>query len=123
MPARNLPWLKRLIDATPLIAAGGVILAAALTFRSSLDSTKAQYVSLAVSILREPKKPGDEESSIDLRAWAVKVLESDSPVKLPKNLAGDLGSGKVTLPGENLGEAGAIGETSFENSDEKKIPH
>jgi tetratricopeptide (TPR) repeat protein len=55
------------------------------------------YVQLAVSILSQPKK-----SEIDpaLSDWAVELLNENSPVKFSKEVATQLRSGAVTLPGE-----------------------
>ena len=55
-------------------------------------SASQQYVALAVSILTEPK------NDPELRSWAVKVLNANSPIKLSLEVEKGLASGEITLP-------------------------
>lgn len=50
---------------------------------------KRDYVNLAVSLLL-PKKEGEKETSLELRAWATELLNDSSPVKLSNSQAQSL---------------------------------
>ncbi len=104
MQRQTQVWLKALN--APLIAALVATLAAVLTFKSSADTTKAQYVSLAISILR-PQDAG-AESSTALRSWAVALLRT-GPVHISDELADELISGKTKLPAEPRTIPGEVG--------------
>jgi hypothetical protein len=62
--------------------------------RSAEHATSEQYVALAISILNEQSKgPPD----VDLRKWAVDVIQQKGPVPLPANVANKLAAGAITL--------------------------
>jgi hypothetical protein len=101
--SRDLPpWLTIFTALTPsVIACAGVIAAAIFAFSASHESVKAQYVSLAISILRAPKdevakKQGAAEP--DLREWAVRVLQANTDIKMPRSLSDKLRDGSFFLP-------------------------
>jgi len=58
-------------------------------------STRSQYVSLAISILKEPAKNKDEP----IRVWAADLLQRNSEVKMSEGLLSMLRSGDTTLSG------------------------
>ena len=102
---RLLLTLSRALEVTPFIAACAALLAAGVAYKSSQDSVRAQYVSLAIAVLQGPKKPISERTppEVDLRAWAVQVLQENSPVPLPRSVTtqwstgGGLDLGKITF--------------------------
>lgn len=55
------------------------------------------YVQLAVSILKEPEKAGDKK---DMREWAVKLLNDNSPTKFSPQVTEQLKSGESVLPAD-----------------------
>jgi hypothetical protein len=60
--------------------------------KNALDK---EYVSLAITILREKEEPGQTRP---LRTWAVDLLNAHSPIKLSATASNDLESAKVSLP-------------------------
>jgi hypothetical protein len=95
---------EKLSTLVALIAVFVSLTAAYLAFSATQNSTRAQYVGLAVSILREASK---SQSDAALRGWATDVLSKYSKdVPLPPSVIADLKSGKITLTGAALiGEA------------------
>lgn len=95
-----LEWAQALaaISVPLLIAIGGYVV------QTSVSEAQAsvQYVSLAISILKEPAKTRDEP----LRAWAVNLLQENSPTKLTPELVTKLKSGDVTFAGLALSLSG-----------------
>jgi hypothetical protein len=103
MRHRNVVSLLKVgLEVAPFIAACAALLAVAIAYKSSQDSVRAQYVGLAIEVLKEPKKAQSERTQpeIDLRAWAVKVLEKNSPVPLPQSVATELNFGGGLLIGK-----------------------
>jgi hypothetical protein len=76
--------------------------AACLAYGATQNSTKAQYVGLAISVLREAPR---SQSDAELRGWATDVLKTYAGVPVPEKVLEDLRSGRLTLPG-----CGAISE-------------
>jgi hypothetical protein len=86
----------------PVVALG----AACLAYRASGQNTSAQYVAVAVSIVRETPNPGD----LGLRNWAVDVLQAHSDTKFSPTVEADLRSGQITLPaGDIVWGQGTVG--------------
>lgn len=69
------------------------------------QSVRRDYVTLAVSILRDPTN----RSSPDLKGWAADLLDTNAPVKLSPALKASLQSGAVVLPNNEV--AGSIAVT------------
>ena len=59
------------------------------------DNLSRDYVQMAVGILKEQKRPGDEQ----LRSWAIDLLNANSPnVKLNASVSEQLRDGQVRIP-------------------------
>jgi hypothetical protein len=58
------------------------------------QGARKDYVMLAIGILTKKK---DEEPDVELRRWAVDIVDKNSPVKLPDSLKAKLGSGGATI--------------------------
>lgn len=56
------------------------------------ESTNSVYVQTAISILQ------DKETSSELKAWAVKIVDQKSPIPLSDDLSSKLKSGEITFP-------------------------
>jgi hypothetical protein len=59
------------------------------------DGVRKDYVSLAVSILKEPETAGVDPN---LRSWAVELLNKNSPTKFDAATVEKLETGKTVLP-------------------------
>lgn len=82
-----------------LVALIGVFVsltAACLAYGATQNSTKAQYVGLAISVLREARR---SQPDAELRGWATDLLKAYSGVPVPEKVLADLRSGRLTLPG------------------------
>lgn len=75
-----------------LLAVGGWLLQDTVSRRS----VSHQYVSLAVSILKEPI------AEVTLRDWAVDILNEHSPVSFDPETSQRLKSGELSLPTDRL---------------------
>jgi hypothetical protein len=77
--AQSLATIVSLLAVPTVLAWGGW----RIQERIAEQSTKREYVQLAVSILKEPpsRESNDEQ---DLRAWAVSLLEQNSPLPFSK---------------------------------------
>ena len=89
-------WLQTI----QVLAASSIPLVIALTgffVQKSIanSSTDTQYVSLAISILKEPAQFKDEP----LRVWAVGLLQETSPVKIDQGTIAKIRAGELTLSG------------------------
>ena len=90
------------------IAAIPVVLAVMGVFaqRQLQDQTVGRdYVQLAVSILKEPEDA--QKVTPKLRAWAVDLLNDNSPTKLSKEVIEELKSGQSILPAGEVTTKGA----------------
>ncbi|WP_295977637.1 DUF4019 domain-containing protein [uncultured Variovorax sp.] len=101
-PAKSL--LDRLEQASKVVGAIAVPLVVALfgwliQRQLATQNLSRDYVQLAVSILKEPKKEDDQQ----LRQWAVDLLNAHSPVKLGESVSTKLQSGEISLPRADAG--------------------
>lgn len=64
-----------------------------IQLRISEESTKKDYVSMAISIINSKETPEDS----DLRKWAVSVLDKNSPVPFGDSLRKSLSSGETVI--------------------------
>jgi hypothetical protein len=71
------------------------------------QTVSRDYVQLAVSILRDPDK---EKVPLELRDWAVDLLNENSPTKFSPEVTKKLKSGETTLPmsTNTFGTAGTV---------------
>jgi len=95
--------LDRLEQISKIIAGIGIPLVVALfgwliQRQLNAQSIGRDYVQLAVSILKEPKKDGDQE----LREWAVALMNANSPIKFGEATSTKLSSGELSLPSTDL---------------------
>ncbi|MFZ4287534.1 hypothetical protein [Variovorax sp. HJSM1_2] len=65
------------------------------------QTVSRDYVQLAVSILKEPKKEDDQQ----LREWAVELLNRHAPIKLGESVSQKLQAGDILLPNSNRVES------------------
>ena len=93
------------------------IISTQVSKRLKVSEISAQYVSLAIEILRQPslgRTESDDDNTSSLRDWAIQVLAEYSPVSVPDKLLQSLGKGESTLPrsddffDENLNAAKVI---------------
>jgi hypothetical protein len=77
--------------AVPIIVAWGTQV---IQNRIAEEGTRKDYVTLAVGILTKKK---DEQPDIELRQWAVEVVDKNSPVPLPASLKERLRVGGADL--------------------------
>jgi hypothetical protein len=77
--------------AVPIIVAWGTQV---IQNRIAAEGTRKDYVTLAVGILTKKK---DEQPDIELRQWAVEVVDKNSPVPLPASLKERLRVGGADL--------------------------
>ncbi len=75
--------------AVPVIVAWGTQV---IQNRITEEGTRKDYVTIAIGILTKKK---DEQPDIELRQWAVDVVDKNSPVKLPDGLKARLSSGGI----------------------------
>jgi hypothetical protein len=96
--------VEKLSTLVALIAVFVSLTAAWLAYSATQNSTRAQYVGLAISVLREAPR---SQSDAALRGWATDVLSKYSAdvVPLPPSVIADLKSGKITLGAALIGEA------------------
>jgi hypothetical protein len=73
--------------AVPIIVAWGTQM---IQNRISEEGMRKDYVALAIGILTKKK---DEQPDIELRQWAVEIVDKNSPVHLPASLKTKLGMG------------------------------
>ena len=76
-----------------VLAVGGWIIQQRLQDRT----LNKDYVQLAVTILKEPEKPGDKK---DMKRWAVKLLNDNSPTKFSEEVSEQLTNGQAKLPAD-----------------------
>jgi hypothetical protein len=94
---------EKLSTLVALIAVFVSLTAACLAYSATQNSTRAQYVGLAISVLREAPRSQSDDA---LRGWATDVLSKYSAdVPLPPSVIADLKSGKITLGAALIGEA------------------
>lgn len=80
------------LGAIPVLLA---VIGSIIQNKLSSENLARDYVQIAVSILKEPRRDGDER----LRAWAAVLLNVNSPnAKLDSKAIDDLTSGKATIP-------------------------
>ena len=78
-----------------------VIISTQVNKRLKVSEISAQYVSLAIEILRQPalgSPDGKNENTFPLRDWAIQVLVEYSPVPVSAEHFDNLGEGESTLP-------------------------
>jgi len=80
------------IAAIPVVIAVGGWL---IQRRLQDQAIQRDYVQLSVEILKESDTA---KTNVDLRNWAVELLNQNAPVKLNQNVKDQLKSGKVSLP-------------------------
>lgn len=101
MTRRTAIWYRRLLELGPLIAAGAAltasVLAACLSYSAAHQGVRAQYVALAIGLLKDSGNGGPSSTDPGLRDWAVKVLQTYSDVPLPPDVEARLKSGKIGL--------------------------
>jgi hypothetical protein len=68
---------------------------------------RARYVELAIGVLRE--SPSNKSQTPNIRAWAVKVIEELSPIKLSPDAQEELK--KQPLPGNDFFRRHNVGAT------------
>lgn len=88
--------IERLIKVISVIAIPVVLAIGGWSIQNAISNraTNKDYVNLAVSILSKEAVGND----LDLRIWAVKLLNETSPVKLDGKAADKLSGGAVNLP-------------------------
>jgi hypothetical protein len=77
--------------AVPIIVALGTL---AIQKRIAEEGARKDYVTLAIGLLAKKK---DEQPDIELRQWAVDVVDKNSPVPLTPSLKAKLSVGGVTF--------------------------
>jgi hypothetical protein len=109
-------WYRRLLELGPLIAAGAALIAsvfaAYLSYSVAHQGVRAQYVTLAIGMLKDPSNGGSSSTDPGLRVWAVQVLQTYSDVPLPTDVEARLKSGKIGLASEASVRTDAHGELS-----------
>jgi|SRR6185436_11586428 len=94
---REKPKWESILNVVSIAVIPIVIAVVGWWLQSSLQdqSIKRDYVQLAVSILKENDTT---KQNMDLRSWAVKLLNENSPVKLDASVQQQLKSGEILLP-------------------------
>ena len=77
--------------AVPIIVA---VATQAIQNRIAEEGARKDYVTLAIGILTKNK---EEQPDIELRQWAVDIVDKSAPVKLSGSLKTKLGNGGATL--------------------------
>ena len=99
-PAGPRGWLSTVESASKIAAAVALPLLVAffgaqVTKETETEKLKVEYVKLAVDVL---KNPANDANGLQLKNWAVEVLNHLAVVKLPSELRDALKEGKVMLP-------------------------
>jgi hypothetical protein len=95
-PPSRWDYLERIAKILSLIAIPVILAVGGWWIQNALSqrTVSKDYVELAVSILSKP----EGEVDTGLRAWAVDLLNANSPVPFEEEIAKKLSKGEVTLP-------------------------
>jgi hypothetical protein len=74
---KEIAQIFSLVALPVVLAVGGWL----IQNRIATESTRSQYVEIAVGILREPPKKGETDDQ-SLRKWAVSIVDMYAPVRL-----------------------------------------
>jgi hypothetical protein len=88
-------WRQVWRDFGPVISLALVpIIVVLMQSRSASEVVREQYVALAIGIL---SKQTEVQPDVDVRKWAVEIVNKSAPVPLSPMLAAKLSGGAVTL--------------------------
>lgn len=100
--SKKSPWKTiESVSKTLSIAAIPVVLAVGgwiIQQRLQDQTVSKDYVQLAVSILKEPESSPIKPDRTAMRAWAVKLLNDNSPTKFTPEVSEQLRTGQAQLP-------------------------